>query len=241
VKKGSPIAAVIITAAGSSRRMNIGTKKEFLTLDNQPVLLLSVKAFIDSKLFSNYIVVLSKSEIEEARKILAPINKGGILNFISGGSSRQESVYNGLLALKNEMPDIVLIHDGARPWINRSIINKVYNMANLQDAAIPVVPSINAMKFIDSSGIIVTNLKREFTVAAQTPQGFKYTNILDSHKKAHLDTTNYIDDAAIYSKYSGKVATVPGDVLNKKITYQSDMVGLQQADWTAKQPGKENK
>lgn len=241
MKKASPKSAVIITAAGSSRRMNIGTKKEFLTLNDQPVLLLSLIPFINSNLFSNYIVVLSKSEIEEGRKILAPINKEGILNFISGGSSRQESVYNGLLALKNEMPDIVLIHDGARPWIKRSIIKKVYNMTNLQNAAIPVVPSINAMKFIDSSGIIVTNLEREFTVAAQTPQGFNYLNILDSHMKAHQDTTNYVDDAEIYSKYAGKVATVTGDILNKKITYQSDIPGIQQVNPEPAKHGKEYK
>lgn len=230
MKTASPKAAVIITAAGSSTRMETGTKKEFLTLDNQPVLLLSLIPFIDSKLFSNYIIVISHSEIENGREILAPVNKEEKIIFVSGGSSRQESVYYGLLALKKEMPDIVLIHDGARPWINTTVIKKVYNMTCLQDAAIPVVPSINAMKFIDSSGIIVTNLEREFTVAAQTPQGFKYTNILDSHIKALHDSSNYVDDAAIYSKYSGKVATVPGDVLNKKITYQSDMPGHRQKD-----------
>ena len=216
-------AAVIITAAGTSTRMGGGTKKEFLTLNNTSVLLLSVKPFLESKLFSNYIIVLPKQEIEKGRDILAPIIEKARINFVSGGSSRQESVYNGLIALEEETPDIVLIHDGARPWISKSIIERVYSSTRLKDASIPVVASVNAMKSIDSSGTIITNLKREFTVAAQTPQGFNYSQILSSHKKAHQDNSIYIDDAEIYDKYAGKVTTVPGDIANRKITYQSDM------------------
>lgn len=218
-------AAVIVTAAGSSNRMGPGTKKEFLTLNNKSVLLLSVKPFINTKLFSNYIIVLPETEIEKGRSILAPINEEVSLIFVSGGPTRQESVYNGLIALEDKRPDIVLIHDGARPWISKSLIKEVYRMTVLKDAAIPVVPSVNAMKSIDSSGTIITNLKREFTVAAQTPQGFNYSKILSSHKKAHPDNSTYIDDAEIFGKYAGDVTTVSGDIANRKITYQSDMKG----------------
>ena len=216
-------AAVIITAAGSSNRMGYGIKKEFLTLDNQAVLLLSIKPFIDSKLFSYYIVVLHESEIEKGRSILESLEESSKLIFVSGGVTRQESVYNGLIALENESPDIVLIHDGARPWISQSVIKKVHSMSSLKGASIPVVASVNAMKSINSSGTIINNLKRESTVAAQTPQGFNYTLILDSHKKAHRDNLIYIDDAEIYGKYSGEVTTVPGDIANRKITYKSDI------------------
>ncbi len=226
MKKETLKAAVIITAAGSSNRMGSGTKKEFLTINNQAVLLLSVKPFIDSNLFSNYIIVLPKTEIETGRYILAPLNEKAKFIFVEGGATRQESVHNGLLALENENPDIVLIHDGARPWISKSVIERVYRMTSLTEAAIPVVASVNAMKSIDLAGIIITNLKRKFTVAAQTPQGFKYSQILNSHEKAKQDNLTYIDDAEIYGKYAGKVTTVPGDIANIKITYQSDIGNL---------------
>lgn len=216
-------AAVIITAAGSSNRMGTGIKKEFLTLNNQAVLLMSVKPFIDSGLFSNFIIVLPVNEIVTGRKILLSLKEKANFLFISGGSTRQESVFNGLQALENAEPDIVLIHDGARPWISTTVIKEVYRIANLTNAAIPVVASVNAMKSINSAGIIVTDLEREYTVAAQTPQGFKYSKIFNSHKKAKQENLTCIDDAEIFGKYAGNVSTVSGDIANRKITYQSDM------------------
>ncbi len=216
-------AAVIITAAGSSRRMGTVDKKEFLKLDGQPVLMMSTKPFIESKLFLLYVIVLPKEEIEKGQKLLSDLSKDSNFLYVTGGTTRQESVYNGLQALGKEDPDIVLIHDGARPWITDTVIQKVYQKTVETGAAIPVVPSVNAMKTINSQNIIVSNLKREFTVAAQTPQGFSYTEILASHKSASLDDSEYIDDAEIYGKYAGDVETVPGDTANRKITYLSDL------------------
>jgi 2-C-methyl-D-erythritol 4-phosphate cytidylyltransferase len=223
VNKETPKAAVIITAAGTSQRMGIGVKKEFLTLNKKSVLFLSLQPFIDSNLFSKYIIVLPQNDLETGRKILAPLAESREFIYISGGSTRQESVFNGLLSLEKKNPDIVLIHDGARPWITETVIKDVYSLTLLKEAVIPIVPSINAMKSINSSGTIVENLNREFTVAAQTPQGFNYKNILKAHKSAKLDNTLYIDDAEIYNRYIGNVSTVSGDIDNIKITYMTDV------------------
>lgn len=216
-------AAVIITAAGSSRRMGTRGKKEFLKINNQPVLKMSLEPFIESKLFLLYVIVLPKEEIEKGQKSLKNLSKDSNFLYVTGGTTRQESVYNGLQALEKEDPDIVLIHDGARPWITDTVIQKVYQKTVETGAAIPVVPSVNAMKTINSQSVIVSNLKRELTVAAQTPQGFRFTEILASHKTASLDNSEYIDDAEIYGKYAGDVETVPGDTANRKITYLSDL------------------
>ncbi len=218
-------AAVIITAAGSSRRMGIGGKKEFLKMDGQSVLMMSIKPFIESKLFSSYVIVLPEEEIEKGQRLMSSLMEYSDFIYVTGGASRQESVYNGLLALEQETPDIVLIHDGARPWITKTVIKEVFRKAGLSGAAIPVVPSVNAMKTINSQGIIISHLKREFTVAAQTPQGFSFNKILTSHKSASTDGLEYIDDAEIYGKYIGDAATVPGDTANRKITYLSDIEG----------------
>jgi 2-C-methyl-D-erythritol 4-phosphate cytidylyltransferase len=218
-------AAVIITAAGSSRRMGIGGKKEFLKMDGQSVLMMSIKPFIESKLFSSYVIVLPEEEIEKGQRLMSSLMEYSDFIYVTGGASRQESVYNGLLALEQETPDIVLIHDGSRPWITKTVIKEVFRKAGLSGAAIPVVPSVNAMKTINSQGIIISHLKREFTVAAQTPQGFSFNKILTSHKSASTDGLEYIDDAEIYGKYIGDAATVPGDTANRKITYLSDIEG----------------
>lgn len=218
-------AAVIITAAGSSRRMGTGKKKEFQKINDQTVLMMSVKPFIESKLFFDYVVVLSIEEMEEGSNLLSPLFEFGNFTFIPGGITRQESVYHGLQALEKKAPDVVLIHDGARPWITETVIKKVYHKTVRTGAAIPVIPSINAMKTINSQNIIVSNLKREYTVAAQTPQGFIFNKILTGHETASSDGLEYIDDAEIYSKYIGSAATVPGDTANIKITYLSDMKG----------------
>lgn len=218
-------AAVIITAAGSSRRMGTGGKKEFLKINNQSVLMMSIKPFIESRLFFDYVIVLPIEEMEEGSNLLSPLFEFGNFSFVPGGLTRQESVYRGLLDLKKKTPNIVLIHDGARPWITETVIREVYRKTVQTGAAIPVVPSVNAMKTINSQGTIISNLKREFTVAAQTPQGFLFDKILTSHETASSDGLEYIDDAEIYSKYVGDAATVPGDTANRKITYMSDMEG----------------
>ncbi|MCK5201900.1 MAG: 2-C-methyl-D-erythritol 4-phosphate cytidylyltransferase, partial [Spirochaetales bacterium] len=193
-------AAVIITAAGSSRRMGTGGKKEFLKINNQSVLMMSIKPFIESRLFFDYVIVLPIEEMEEGSNLLSPLFEFGNFSFVPGGLTRQESVYRGLLDLKKKTPNIVLIHDGARPWITETVIREVYQKTVQTGAAIPVVPSVNAMKTINSQGTIISNLKREFTVAAQTPQGFLFDKILTSHETASSDGLEYIDDAEIYSK-----------------------------------------
>ena len=187
--------------------------------------MMSIKPFIESRLFFDYVIVLPIEEMEEGSNLLSPLFEFGNFSFVPGGLTRQESVYRGLLDLKKKTPNIVLIHDGARPWITETVIREVYQKTVQTGAAIPVVPSVNAMKTINSQGTIISNLKREFTVAAQTPQGFLFDKILTSHETASSDGLEYIDDAEIYSKYVGDAATVPGDTANRKITYMSDMEG----------------
>jgi len=219
-------AAVLLTAAGFSRRMGTETKKEFLKINGKFVLQMALEAFTSLNLFSNFVIVLPQAEIENGRDILSSFSESFSLFFVSGGASRQKSVYNGLLALESISPDIVLIHDGARPWISRSVIGEVYSLTVLKEAAIPVVSSVNAMKTINSKGTVIADLKRDFTVEAQTPQGFSFKKILSAHKKAINDHLVYVDDAAIYGTYIGSVETVPGDISNKKITYITDLDGI---------------
>ncbi len=224
----SPVrASLIVVAGGLGLRMGGGVKKEFLQLDGQPVLLRALGPFLNTGLFETLTVVVTSSFENEAAALISPFTDNYKIEvlYVTGGETRQESVLNGLMALKSISPDIVLIHDGARPWISKEVIHAVYQKAVESDAAIPVIPSVNALKEIDEDGIITRSIDRSKVVGAQTPQGFGYNDLLTAHLKAAADRHIYLDDAEIYTAYIGRVYTVAGDVRNKKITYKEDIEG----------------
>ncbi len=217
-------ASLVLAAGGSSRRMGNGSKKEFAELDGEVVLCKTLRPFIATKLFSTIIIVLPEQHIERAEALVrsafpAP---GSSIICTAGGAVRQESVFKGLLQLKAHT-GIVLIHDGARPWVTEEVIFRVYRAALQRGAAVPVIPSVNALKEIDGEGRIVRSLERSAIVGAQTPQGFDLRSILTAHRKAADDGRVYPDDAEVFSTYGGDVFTVPGDTRNKKITFMADL------------------
>ncbi len=218
-------AALIIVAGGMSTRMGSGIKKELADLNGEPVLCRTLRPFFESKLFSLTVIVLPPSRIEQTKTLVAscfPFVKKDTVIYVSGGKTRQESVYNGLRKLPSHFRT-VLIHDGARPWITKEVIFRVYEKAVQTGSAVPVVPSVNALKEIDSGGRVIRNINRSTVVGAQTPQGFAFKDIFSAHRKAAGDGRVYPDDAEVFSVYAGEVFTVPGDIRNKKITYREDL------------------
>ncbi len=218
--------SVIIVAGGSGKRMGGGVKKEFLEIEGVPVLFRAVKPFIETSLFNSVVIAVNGSLVEKTHEILNPFltpEEREMIRCIPGGSTRRESVFRGLQALKEQSPDIVLIHDGARPWITEGVIAAVYNKALKKGAAIPVVPSVNALKKIDPEGKIIESIDRETVVGAQTPQGFDFKAILSAHILADRSGRDFPDDAEVFSEFVSAVYTVPGDIHNRKITYMEDI------------------
>ena len=228
-----PSAAFLITAAGSGRRMGGGVKKEFRETDGIPVLAAAVKAMVDTGLFSYGLITCTPGLQPRTKRILSPLSHkleslDRPLLFCDGGAERQESVYLGLSRLAAEIPElyengIVLIHDGARPWAGKDLIERVFNGCAQHGACAPVVPSIDAMKQLSEDGKITGHLPRKETVAIQTPQGFRFSKILEAHRKASEDNVHYIDDTEIYNRYAGPVTSVSGERRNRKITYSEDL------------------
>jgi len=218
--------SVIIVAGGSGVRMGGSIKKEFALIGSRPVLYHAVKPFLDTQLFNSIVVVINESLKEKASQLLSPcfeVTGKEILSYVNGGSSRRESVLNGLLSLQKESPDVVLIHDGARPWITKDVIQAVLSKTQEKGAAIPVIPAVNALKEIDREGKILRSINRDTAVGAQTPQGFLYSKILSAHLLAEPLGKDYADDAEIWQEFVGAVYTVPGNMGNKKITYKEDL------------------
>jgi 2-C-methyl-D-erythritol 4-phosphate cytidylyltransferase len=151
-------------------------------------------------------------------------NKPKIL-FVTGGKTRQVSVFNALSCLVAHKPQYVLIHDGARPWISLSLINELLDAVKKYNAVIPLLLLTDTPKELESQTVyIITHLKRANTGIAQTPQCFKFPEILHAHIKAmETHDEEFTDDAEIWSRFCGKVAFIPGDPKNRKITYQGDI------------------
>ena len=225
--------AFLITAAGSGTRMGGGTKKEFRNLGAQTVIEKTLDTFLADPRFGYGLITFIPGTEKDVRDILTNIlNKPNSLKkplfFCPGGSERQQSVRNGLRFLANQAPEllesgIVLIHDGARPWVSPGIISNVIEGCAQHQACAPVVPSVDAMKEINEDGIITGHLPRKQTVGVQTPQGFAFNEILAAHDRAADDGRTYIDDTEIFSRYEGDVYSVPGSSENRKITYAGDL------------------
>lgn len=219
-------AAALITAAGTSFRFGASQKKEFFPLRGETVLHHTMAAFVAAGIFDYFCLTFLAGKEDETRqavgkKLLAAL--GDRLILVPGGETRQDSVRLGLAALEPLAPGLVLIHDGARPWVSREIIAAVYAGVLEKGAAAPVVPSVDAMKTVDPAGRIKAHLDRGSTMAVQTPQGFLFPEILRAHRQAQNDGRTYIDDTEIYHRYCGEVFTVPGELGNAKITYPRDL------------------
>ncbi len=222
-------AAALITAAGLSTRFNTAhsqQKKELISIDgmsslhrcvSQCILLPYIKLIIithpeGDKFMLEHISSLSL-QYENTCKIVP----------ISGGKTRQDSVRKGLEAMRPYSPEMVIIHDGARPWITSELIDNTYREALKTGGAAPGLPSRNALKNIDKNNIITEHHERGKIVEIQTPQIFRYEQILSAHRKASKSAKQYIDDTEVYTDYGGNVAVVPGDPDNLKITYRTDL------------------
>lgn len=236
------IHALLLTAAGSSVRMGGIAKKEYLTIREEStgtisVLSSSLFAFLSTGLFSRILITVPKNGEADARSVLkadgrieALLSAQSVrLQFAEGGSSRQESVRKGLEHLAAEggsggsLPDTVLIHDAARPWVSEKVIREVLETTLLKGAAVPAIPPVDTEKEIDPSGKIIRHLDRSRIICVQTPQGFRFRELLAAHEKAAGDSRTYTDDTEIWGTYAGDVYKTEGDRENRKITYPGDL------------------
>jgi 2-C-methyl-D-erythritol 4-phosphate cytidylyltransferase len=238
--------AVVICAGGTSARMG-GEKKEYRLLpsagvasgDGLTVLGKAVSAFAEIPEIKTIVVAAPLNGEEEARKALPPrfldAKNSPTISFVDGGATRQASVFNALSLLAAQCaPDLVLIHDGARPWVSSSLIRRVIAGAQKYRAVIPLLPLTETPKEIDvplknaadgSPIFIKQHLRRDLVGAAQTPQGFSFPEIFTAHQQAAAHDTlyEYTDDAEVWAAFCGPVAAIPGESENRKITFPEDL------------------
>jgi 2-C-methyl-D-erythritol 4-phosphate cytidylyltransferase len=215
--------AAVITAAGASRRWADSEKKEYFHLEDRPVLAWAIKPFFEISDSVDIVVTLPTADVAAVKKLLQPFFPSHDILFAPGGNTRQDSVRLGLEALEERRPQHVLIHDGARPWVSRKLVQRVLEGSRRWGACIPVMEGSEAPKRVGPSGQILEDLSKKQVRFAQTPQGFDYQKILSAHRKAQDSSRVFLDDAEVYAAFWTPVYTVSGERSNRKITFREDV------------------
>lgn len=209
---------VLIMAAGRGQRMNSDLPKQYLKLHGTSVLRQTIEAFLRIPAALTIQVVIGPDD----QKLYEEATEGlNLLPPVIGAEVRQESVRKGLESLIPHEPDYVLIHDGARPFVDEKVINRIVEALESTAGAIPGIPVIDTLKRT-SEGLITETVSRESLWRAQTPQGFHFRAILEAHQKL-VHQSNFTDDASLFEALNLPVTIVEGCPKNKKITTPEDL------------------
>lgn len=213
---------VVIVAAGSGSRMKRDINKQFIKLDGKEIIAYTIEKFYKSEDIDDIVIVIKENE--EKYFIENIINKYGFDNIklAYGGKERQDSVYNGIKKL-NSNCEIVLIHDGARPFVNEDIIKNSIEEAKENNAVVVGVPVKDTIKVVDSDGNIVDTPNRSLLWSVQTPQSFKYEIITKAYEYAYSNDYYGTDDAMLVEHIGYNVKMIQGSYDNIKITTEEDL------------------
>lgn len=200
------------------------TKKPYILLGDKPVLTCVLDVFEKSNYADEIFVVVSAEDIEKCvAEVIEPYNFRKITDVLAGGETRQESVFNGLQRI-SEDADLVVVHDGARPFVTEDIIKSCCKAAWKWSSAIAAVPVKNTIKVADEENFVLNTPKRDELWAIQTPQVFQRKLLLKAHLRARDKQIEATDDAALVEQLGCKVKLVMGSYRNIKITTQEDLI-----------------
>lgn len=217
----------IVLAAGQGRRMNSTVAKQFLILEEKPVIYYSLMAFEQSSV-DEIILVTGESQVDFCReKIVEEYKFKKVVKIIEGGRERYDSVYQALINSKET--DYVLIHDGARPFISNALIELIIDQVKEHKACIIGTPVKETIKIVNRDGTIIDTPDRSTLWAAQTPQAFEYQSILNAYQQFYKEKAsnrlNITDDAMLYETYIKlPVKMLMGDYNNLKLTTPEDLL-----------------
>ena len=216
--------SAIILACGKGKRMGSAISKQFIDIKGKPIIYYTLKKFSENKKIDNIIVVLPEDEVKYFKENILKKYELRINKIVIGGKERQDSVYNALKSLKNSSTDIVLIHDGARPFISERIINEGIKFAEIYGAAAPGVMPKDTIKVKNEKNFSIDTPNRANLVSIQTPQVFKFDEILECHEKIRYNGEKVTDDTMVVEKYGYSVYLYDGEYTNIKVTTPEDLI-----------------
>jgi len=211
----------IIPAAGRGKRIGASVPKQFLEIQGRPLLHHTLTVFASCKLIDYVVLVMPRADVDEMGEDW--LNKYEIVReVVVGGEQRQDSVYNGFNSLE-EGTDIVVVHDGVRPFTTPQMITATVEAAQQHGAAITAIPVSDTVKQA-ADGFVKQTVSRDGLWRVQTPQAFQCGLLQQAFKKAKKDSYYGTDEGSLVEYLGERVKIVPGSELNIKITRKEDLV-----------------
>lgn len=202
--------------------------KQYMLLDGKPLLYYSLRAFEESRVESVVLVTAEGEEDYCRRELVERYGFNKVKGIVAGGGERYASVWNGLqfLHLMEETPELVLIHDGARPMATAELMNRVLAQTENYGACVAGMPVKDTIQMTDEHGVITLTPKRESLWIAQTPQAFEFSLVYEAYEQVMKETQiSVTDDAMVVGLYrSVPIQMVRGSYTNLKVTTPEDMV-----------------
>jgi 2-C-methyl-D-erythritol 4-phosphate cytidylyltransferase len=216
--------AALIPAAGRGRRMGGQSPKAFLPLGGIPILARTLKKFEGCTKVDEIIPLVPEREVSFCiEKIVRPWGLKKVSRVLAGGSERQDSVYSGLKAIAGKA-DLVMIHDGVRPFVPPDLIERAITEAERWKAVVAAIPVPDTIKEVSGQGKIQRTLDRSRLWIIQTPQTFECQLITRAHERAREEGFEGTDDAALVERMGVPVRVIQGSRFNLKITTPEDLV-----------------
>lgn len=214
----------IIPAGGAGKRLGLEVAKQYLLLDSLPVLVHTLNAFQMTEIVSAVVLVVPKEDEASVQKqIVEKYGLTKVISVVAGGRERQDSVRNGLQSVSGTF-DVVIVHDGVRPFVTPELIRRVVAAAAECGAASIGVPAKDTIKETTDDQIVSATLRRQNLWQTQTPQAFRYDILCRAYGEAHRDHFYGTDDASLVERTGVKVRMVTGSHENIKITTPEDLL-----------------
>lgn len=220
-RKETDMKSLILLAAGEGRRMNAGKNKVLLTIGGKSLIRLSAEAFLP---FADAITVVYRAGEEEIiREELSFLPNNIVTSFVEGGQTRQESVLHALKSMRNDPPEIVMIHDSARCAVDAETIRLALLSTEKYGSGVPCLPMTDTVKVSSDKATVDETPDRSTLFRAQTPQCFRWDLILEAYLNAETESWTGTDDASLAEHAGKKVYMTPGAESNLKITVPEDL------------------
>lgn len=216
---------VVIAAAGSGERLGGDIYKALVPIKGKPMLQWVLEAFdsVNISIVCINVVIPEKADVAVFEDLIKGLGSKRRFQTTLGGDIRQLSVYRGIMSLECANEDIVVVHDGARPFVRVELIENVVNRMEKENVVVPIIPITDTIKILGEDYIVGT-LPREKMGAVQTPQAFRFGLYKRALNWVNLEMDIFTDEASLFERAGIRVAYVDGDRFNIKITYKEDLI-----------------
>ena len=218
-----PICTAVIVAAGKGKRMGTEISKQFLPLGGKEILAHTVQKFEKAKNIRDIILVTGADSLQDVQEMAQEYGWEKIVSIVAGGKERQDSVWNGLQQVAADT-EIILIHDGVRPFVTEDILNISIETALEMGGCVAGVPAKDTIKVCDGENIAIATPDRNVLWQIQTPQTFQKERIVKAYEQAKEDGFVGTDDASFAEHCGYPVKVIMGSYRNIKITTKEDLI-----------------